>query len=121
MQSRLQKGDHLIESSRASCSVTLRICAGVLGVEEVQAGLSPEQKLAAIQTAQQQGGRSTGSSRGSGVIMVWNHLTSCCKAACVASATGLLHGNAYAVWKCLWALAALEGIAVLECLVRRVL
>ena len=45
-------------------------CAGLLGVSEVQAGLSPEQKLAAIQAAQQQGGGSAPTVRGSGVIMV---------------------------------------------------
>ena len=44
--------------------------AGLLGVSEVQAGLSPEQKLAAIQAAQQQGGGIAASARGSGVIMV---------------------------------------------------
>ena len=46
----------------------------MLGVKEVQAGLSPEQKLAAIQTAQQQGSSRTGSLRGSGVIMVRSHV-----------------------------------------------
>ena len=45
-------------------------CAGLLGVEEVQAGLSPEQKLAAILTAQQQGSSNSGLGRGKGVIMV---------------------------------------------------
>lgn len=48
----------------------LSTCAGLLGVSEVQAGLSPEQKLAAIQAAQQQGGSSAASARGTGVIMV---------------------------------------------------
>ena len=36
----------------------------------MQAGLSPEQKLAAIQAAQQGGSPNDGSSRGNGVIMV---------------------------------------------------
>ena len=77
----------------------LSACAGLLGVSEVQAGLSPEQKLAAIQAAQQQGGGSAPTVRGSGVIMVSPRGPLPCAAASNTSprsvphsAAGRLHG-----------------------------
>ena len=47
----------------------------------MQAGLSPEQKLAAIQAAQQQGSSSAASVRGNGVIMVSQRGAYLCAAA----------------------------------------